>query len=125
MELPQLGAGLDAEPVDEGGARGLVGLERLGLPPGPVQGEHQLGAEVLAERIRADERLELADQLRVAAVGEIVLDPLLEARESELLQAGDLGLGEALVGEVGQRVSSPELRAPAPASRRPAGARNG
>ena len=108
MKLPQRGARLDAEPVHERDARGLVDLERLGLPARAVQGEHQLGAEMLAERIGACESVELADQLRVAAVGEIALDPLLETGEAKLLQACDLGFGEAPVGEVGQRVSSPE-----------------
>ena len=93
--------------------------------PGAVQGEHQLGAEVLAERMLADERVELADQLRVASVGEVELDPLLDTREAKLLQAGDLGLGEALVGEVRERFSAPQRERLAPASRRPAGARSG
>ena len=43
-------------------ARVLVGLERLRLPPGAVQGEHQLRAEALAQGMLGDERLELADQ---------------------------------------------------------------
>ena len=109
VQPPERGAGLDAEPVDEGRACRLVRLERLGLPARPVQGEHQLGTEVLAERVQADERLELADQLRVASVREIELDPLLDARQAKLLQTGDLGLGEALVGEVRQRFPPPLL----------------
>ena len=73
----------------------------------------------------AHERLQLADQFRVPSVREVELDPLLEACEAKLLQTGDLGLGEALVGEVRQRISAPQLRAPAPAFRCRAGARNG
>ncbi len=57
----------------------------------------------------AHERLQLADQLRVPSVREVELDPLLEACEAKLLQTGDLGLGEALVGEVRQRISAPQL----------------
>ena len=109
MQLAQSGAGLDAESVDERRARRLVRLERLGLAARPVQREHQLGAEVLAERMLPHERLQLADQLRVPSVREVELDPLLEAREAELLQTGDLGLGEALVGEVRERISAPQL----------------
>ena len=109
MQLAQSRAGLDAEAVDEGRARRLVRLERLGLPARPVQREHHLGAEVLTERMHAHERLQLADHLRVPSVCEVELDPLLHAGEAKLLEAGDLGLGEALVGEVRQRVSAPQL----------------
>ena len=55
-----------------------------------------------------DERLELADELGVASRGEVVVDALLEAGEAQLLQPRDLGLGEALVGEVGKRRAAPE-----------------
>ncbi len=109
VQFPQRGAGLDAEPVDEGRAGSLIRLERLRLPAGAVERQHQLCAEMLAERMRAHERLQLADQLRVASIREIALDPLLDAREAKLLQTGDLGLGEALVGEVRQRLPPPLL----------------
>ena len=44
LELPQLLARLDAQFVDERSTRILIGPERLGLAPGAVEGEHQLGA---------------------------------------------------------------------------------
>ncbi|MEU9884630.1 hypothetical protein [Sphaerisporangium sp. NPDC051011] len=40
----QLGGGVGAEFVGEHAPAVLVGRERLGLPPGAVQGAHQLGA---------------------------------------------------------------------------------
>ena len=51
-----------------------VGLERLGLAPGAVEREHLLAAQPLAQRMLADERLELAGDLGVAAAGEVRVD---------------------------------------------------
>ena len=44
-----------------------VDLERLGLAPRPVEREHQLAAETLAQRVVPDERLELAEHGDVPA----------------------------------------------------------
>ena len=55
-------------------ARRLVGLERLGLAAAAVQREHQLAAQVLAQRVLSHQRLELADELGVAAEREVGLD---------------------------------------------------
>ena len=55
-----------------------------------------------------DEALELADQLGPGAEGQVGLDPLLQADQPQLLQPGDLGLGERLVAEVGQRRPPPQ-----------------
>jgi hypothetical protein len=58
-------------------ARGLVGLERLRLPARAIERQHQLPAQPLAQRLLGDQRLQLADQLAVAAAGQIGLDPVL------------------------------------------------
>jgi hypothetical protein len=44
VELLECRAGLDPELVDERPAGGLVHLECLGLPPRPVERQHQLAA---------------------------------------------------------------------------------
>ena len=49
------------------------------------------------------QRLELADELRVPAEREVGLDPLLQRRKPEILQAPRLGAGKRLTGELGQR----------------------
>jgi hypothetical protein len=54
------------------------------------------------------ERLELADECCMTAGGEIGLDPLFEARQTQLLEAGDLVLGEGFVRELGKRGAAPE-----------------
>ena len=79
MHAAQERARLEAQLLDEELAALAVGLERLRLPAGAVEGEHELGAQPLAQRMRADERLELADDLRVRADRELRLGPLLHA----------------------------------------------
>ncbi len=53
-------------------------MQRLGLAVGAVEGEHELAPEPLAQRVPSDERLQLADELSVAAEREVGLDPLFE-----------------------------------------------
>ena len=108
LELAELGAGVDAELLDERLARAAVGGERVRLPAGPVEREHQLGARPLAQGLRIDERLELRDELRVTAECEVGVDPLLERDGAELLEPRDLGLRERLVEEVRERRAAPE-----------------
>src|SRR5438132_2124231 len=57
-----------------------------------------------------DEPLELGDERRVPALLEVVLDPPLETAEAQLLEARDLCLREALVGELGERLPPPERK---------------
>jgi hypothetical protein len=58
--------------------------------------------------VTLDERFELADQLCVGAECEVGLEAFLERCEAQLLETGDLALGERLVGEVGERRAAPE-----------------
>ena len=88
-------------------------MQRLGLAVGAVEGEHELAAEALPQRVAGDERLQLADELGVAAEREVGLDPLFERRQLQLVQARDLRLCERLVGEVGQGGAPPEGERPA------------
>ena len=69
----------------------LEALERVGLAPGAVQGEHQLAVEPLAVRVLRDECLEVGDELVVPAEREVGLHALLERDQPQLLQARDLG----------------------------------
>ena len=80
---------LDPEALDQRVPRRAVRLERLGLPAGAVQREHQLAAEALAQRVLGDEGLELGDERRMPAERELRLDPLLERREPQLLEPLD------------------------------------
>ena len=108
LELPQLLARLETELLREVRAAHAVGLEGLGLPAGAVQRQQQLTPQALPQRMLDHEGLQLADELRVPAGGEIGVDALLECRLTQLLEARDLDLREGLVLQVGQRVPAPE-----------------
>ena len=108
LEAPQRLARLEPELRGEVLPALLVHLQRLCLTTRAVQGQHELTAEALAERVALHERLELADQLVVEAQGEIGVDPLLERGQPKLLEPCDLRLGERLVRDVGQRRAVPQ-----------------
>ena len=109
LEVLQLPAWLQSELLVESAPALLVGGERLRLAAGSVEALHQLGTQALAERILADEGLELGEKLRVAAEGQLGIGPLLAPRGlAKLLETSDLRLREALVGDVVERRSSPE-----------------
>ncbi len=55
-----------------------------------------------------DESLQLGDELGLPARCEVRLDPLLEAREAELLEPGDLALREPQLGELREWRAPPE-----------------
>jgi hypothetical protein len=58
--------------------------------------------------VLAYERVQLADEVAVAAGSQIDLDPILEAGQPRFFQAGDLELREALVAKVGEGCPSPQ-----------------
>ena len=75
LELPQVRRRLDPELVYEQAPSLTVGREGLRLAAGAVEREHELAAEALAERVVGDERLEVTDDVRMAAQRELGLDP--------------------------------------------------
>src|SRR5439155_17249307 len=86
LELLQLLAGFDAELAAERLACPPVLVERFGLPSGSVESEHQLAAQPFPKRVLGHERLELGSELRMAGERQVRLDPVLESRESPLLE---------------------------------------
>ena len=124
LEPPQLLAGLEAELVGELAPHSAVGLQRLRLAAGTVEREHELGPQALAQRVRGDQRLELADEVCVASACKVGVDPLLKHRQPQLVELPDLGLGERLVREVGERRAAPEGECGAQLVRRPHGLRS-
>jgi hypothetical protein len=59
--------------------------------------------------VRGDEPLELRDDLGVTAEREIGVDPLLDRAQAEVLEPVDVGAGEVLVPEVGERLAAKEI----------------
>jgi len=119
FEALQLGAGLDAQLPVQGEAGGLVDVEGVVEAAGPVEGEHELAAQPLAQGMDPDQRLQLAEELVVLAEGQAHLDRLLAGGVAQLAQAGRLDLGEIPGGQVGQRFSAPQAKGPVVPDRRP------
>jgi hypothetical protein len=90
LELPEGGAGIEPELVRKRLTAFLVDMECLGLPSGAIQGEHELGAEPLTQRVRYDHALELGYQLRVRAEVELGVESVLEGGEAQPLDARGL-----------------------------------
>ncbi len=101
-------AGLDSELVDQVVPGLLVGVERVRLAVGAVEGEHLLGAQAFPERMLANEHLQLAEHLLVTTPGEIAIDPVHEHVQSQLVELHHLVPSERLESEPGQRRTAPE-----------------
>ena len=67
MQPAQRPAGIRAELVEEPQPHGLVSGQGVGLPPAPVQGEHQLAGQPLVQRVRRRLRGQLGEQLGMPA----------------------------------------------------------
>jgi hypothetical protein len=120
LELLESRAGVDSQLVAQSRPRVAERLERLGLSARPVEREHELTSKALAQRMLGDQRLQLADELVVAAEGEVRVDPKLQRGDAKLFEAKDRRLGERLVREVRERCAAPEREPLAqPVSRAP------
>src|SRR4029077_7042845 len=84
--------------------------KRVGLSPRSVQRDHQLTDQALARRVLAHQRLELPDQPCVLAERQPRVDSILKRRQSRLPKPGDLALREARVGEISQRLPTPQRK---------------
>ena len=84
-----------------------VDVQRLDLPTGPVQRQHQACTQPLSQRMLVDEGPKLGHQLAVPTQCEVGVDTILQRCEPQLLEPGDLDLRERLVPHVGQRGPAP------------------
>ena len=98
---------LEAKLLVEQATAGSVDLERVRLTARPVQSEHLQAPQPFAERVLADELVELADELPVPSERELRIDPLLQRLQPELVESGDPLRGERLVREVRERWAAP------------------
>ena len=83
-------------------------LEGVRLSTRPIQRDHQVRAQPLAQRMLGHQGLELADEFFSAAIGQLGRQPLLDRLQPELLQTGDLALGELVEAVVRQWLTSPQ-----------------
>jgi hypothetical protein len=107
VQFAQLLAWLYTKVADELAAGVRIDRQCLGLPAGPVEGQHQLSAEPLSIRIRMDQRLQIADDSGLAPEGKVRVDPRFQRSQPELLQPAEFGGREGLIGELGQWFSPP------------------
>ena len=121
MQLAQLRAGLDRQLGDQDVAQLPVGAQRVGLAPGPVEREHPLVPEPLAERMGRGERLQLRDEVPVPAAGQQRLGPRLQRGQALLLQPPRLRAGRRHRVEAGQRGPAPQAQGLIEALRRRGG----
>ena len=121
LELLEAGARLEPQLVRQHAPRAAVGLERLSLARRAVQRQHQLAPQPLAQRVLGHQRLELTDEPRMAPRGQLGVHARLEGLEPQLLDAGDLGLRERLIGEVAERRAAPQIQRLTQLARRPLG----
>ena len=103
VELLERLTGVYPELLDQSPSRPVVGRQGFALVAGSVAGEHELRPESLPPWVCGDERLHLADQIRVRAEGEIGVDSLLQRREAHVVQPSNLGLRERGKGQILQR----------------------
>ncbi len=108
FELLERLARLEAELVGESGPCVAVGGERLGLAPGAVESQHQQPAQVLAQRLFADQRFEFGDGLAVAAECEVGFEAVFECDEAEFLESVDFVSGPVFIAELCEWGAAPE-----------------
>ena len=82
---------LEAKLVGHALSRATVGRERLSLPSGPEQGEHQLFVESFPERVPGCDLAQFSDDLLVPAQAELSVDPPFQRLQPHLGQPGNLG----------------------------------
>ena len=87
-------------------------LQRLRLAPGPVEGAHQLTAQLLPKRVCGDEGLELPDEsaCRPSRSSSSIRSPV--TGQPKILETRDLRSSEVLEREFLQRRPSPEPERP-------------
>ena len=108
MEIAQRLGGLDAELVDEPPASGLEGRQRVGLPSAPIQRQHLQLHQALHEGMRADQRLQLTEQLAVAAQLQVELDSLDDGGQPFLFKSRSLRGEQAVRAHSTERLAAPD-----------------
>lgn len=107
LELAQLEPRLQTELGDEQASYLPVGGQGIGLAAAAIERRHQLAAQVLPEGMFRDEPLEAGRDFDVAAKPKLGIEPILQAGQTELVQARCLLAGKRHVVEVGERLSTP------------------
>ncbi len=110
VQRAQLGAGRRAQLLVQQPVDLPERVQRLGLAAGPVQRQHQLAPEPLAQRVLAGQRAQLAHQERVPAHHQLHVDALFEHAQPLLGQPRHLLAVQQLAGHVGQGGAAPQVQ---------------
>ncbi len=108
VQLTQRGRRVDPQLVRQHLADLPIRRECAGLLPGPVQREHQVTPEAVAQRMPAGKFLQFRDQLRGPPCREVRLDPLLQRDEALFHQQRHLVAVQRLRGDVAQHRPAPQ-----------------
>jgi hypothetical protein len=108
LQVAQRLARVDAEVVGEGLAQPVVRGQRVGLPAGPVQREHELPVDLLVERLLPGQPLQVRYQLGVLAERELGVDQRPLGVQPHLVQPARLLVRQGDAGQVGQRAAAPQ-----------------
>ena len=109
LELAQPWAGLDAELLAQLRVGPPVGIERVRLAAGSVEGEHQLAPGKLSVGMLGHERRKLRDELDVVTEGQPCLVAQLVGNQPKLAEPLPLDCDEPNERETRQGLSLPEL----------------
>ena len=108
FEVAELGARLDPELIDERPTSIAICPKRVGLAAGPIQRQHELLVEPLAQRHPLDAVGQVADRFAVTAEPQQQVDAPFRRRPPQFLEPGDLATGEVHAGDVLERFTSPQ-----------------
>jgi len=108
FEILQFLRRLDSEFLAQFTTQLLVCTERLSLPAGPIERQHQRSGQAFPSRMLVDQPLQIANDFALAALGNQQLETLLHRPQPQLAQAEYLGVGEFVVGEVGIGITAPQ-----------------
>ena len=111
LQLAKLAARFQPELFDAPQASLAICLQRVGLAPAAVQGEHELASQPVTQRVGLHERFDLGHERPMTGQGQIRVDALLQRRQAQLVEPRDLVLREPRVGEVDKGRSTPQLQA--------------
>ena len=109
LERLEVDAGINPELLGERRPCPVVRPERVRLPPGAIERDHQEAPEPFPERVPRDERLELVEKLRVLSELEIGFDPRFEHVHVQLLETGRLRPEDPVHRRDGDRLAAPQL----------------
>ena len=107
MQQPELGTWVDAELVGQDAPHDLVGGQGIGLPASAVQAQHQLGVELLLQRVIRDQLAQFRDDLTVPPQMQVGVDPRRQRVQPLVGQGRNLPVAQHLRGDVRQRLSPP------------------